>query len=144
MTSSLSFGQRGITVVTITLLVGPATFQPVRVTTIEAHRMGAEQIEISEETAEAITRAKKERRRVVGVGTTVARALESAASPGRNCPLDDRTNHPLHCSGLQVSDRGCNDDEFSPAPNHALDVSVCVRGAGQPAGCVPVGGQRGV
>lgn len=73
--------QRGITVVTITLHVGPATFQPVRVTTIEAHRMGAEEIEISEETAEAVTRAKKERRRVVAIGTTVARALESAASP---------------------------------------------------------------
>lgn len=65
----------------ITLHVGAGTFQPLRQEDIRAHRMHAELFSIDATTATAINRAKRERRRIVAVGTTVVRALESA---GRN------------------------------------------------------------
>ncbi|RTG92298.1 tRNA preQ1(34) S-adenosylmethionine ribosyltransferase-isomerase QueA, partial [Thermus scotoductus] len=65
----------------LTLHVGPGTFRPVKGDP-EKHEMHPEPYEIPEETAEAINRAKKEGRRVVAVGTTVVRALESAFQEG--------------------------------------------------------------
>src|ERR1019366_8202761 len=55
------------------------TFQPVRVKQIEDHRMEAERYEISEAAAATINRALDERRRVIAVGTTSVRTLESVA-----------------------------------------------------------------
>jgi len=71
--------ERSIRVAAITLHVGPATFKPVTVERIEDHQMGAEYFEIGDETARAIARTKQAGRRVVAVGTTVARTLETAA-----------------------------------------------------------------
>ena len=73
--------QRGIELATVTLHVGPATFRPVMTERIEDHPMGSERIEVSAEAAAAIERAKQRGGRVVAVGTTVVRALESAAQP---------------------------------------------------------------
>ncbi|PIR25523.1 MAG: tRNA preQ1(34) S-adenosylmethionine ribosyltransferase-isomerase QueA [Deltaproteobacteria bacterium CG11_big_fil_rev_8_21_14_0_20_42_23] len=70
--------QKGVEVCTITLHVGIDTFAPVRVDTLEEHKMHGEKISISSETAELITRAKHEGRRIIAVGTTTTRALESA------------------------------------------------------------------
>ncbi len=70
---------RGVEVRHLTLHVGPGTFRPIRRARIEEHRMEAEPVEIPEETAVAVNRAKREGRRVVAVGTTTTRALESAA-----------------------------------------------------------------
>ena len=70
---------RGIEICPLTLYVGPGTFQPVRTNEVERHRMQPEAYEIPEATATAIGRAKAERRPVLAVGTTVVRALESAA-----------------------------------------------------------------
>ena len=70
---------RGIEMTTITLHVGPGTFLPVRVSKLSEHRMHAEYYEISEESAARINQAKREARRVIAVGTTVVRALESSA-----------------------------------------------------------------
>ena len=72
----------------ITLHVGLGTFQPVRVKQIEDHHMEAERYEISEAAAAAINRALDERRRVIAVGTTSVRTLESVASEhgGRLAP----------------------------------------------------------
>lgn len=67
---------RGIRKVFVTLHVGLATFRPVRTPDIEDHEMHAEWFEIGEECADAINSA---RGRIVCVGTTTARALESAA-----------------------------------------------------------------
>jgi S-adenosylmethionine:tRNA ribosyltransferase-isomerase len=72
--------RRGVEVRRLTLHVGPATFRPIRTARIEDHRMEAERMEISEATAVAVNRAKAEGRRVVAVGTTTTRALESAAA----------------------------------------------------------------
>jgi S-adenosylmethionine:tRNA ribosyltransferase-isomerase len=72
-----ALASRGVETAFITLHVGLGTFQPVRVTDVEDHRMHAEALAIPQATAEAIARARKKRGRVVAVGTTVLRALES-------------------------------------------------------------------
>lgn len=74
-------GQAGISVVPVTLHVGHGTFRPVRTGDIRDHRLGYEAYDLSPETAQAIERAKSEGRRVVAVGTTVVRTLESVAGP---------------------------------------------------------------
>ncbi|MGA3327414.1 MAG: tRNA preQ1(34) S-adenosylmethionine ribosyltransferase-isomerase QueA [Terriglobia bacterium] len=81
---------RGVETCEITLHVGLGTFQPVRVKQIEDHHMEAERYEVSEAAAVAINRALDERRRVIAVGTTSVRTLESVArehggriTPGR-------------------------------------------------------------
>ncbi|HYA87410.1 MAG TPA: tRNA preQ1(34) S-adenosylmethionine ribosyltransferase-isomerase QueA [Nitrospirota bacterium] len=71
---------KGIEVATITLHVGPGTFQPVKVENIIDHRMRAERYCISHETATRINSAHAEGRRVIAVGTTSLRAIETAAS----------------------------------------------------------------
>jgi len=71
--------ENGIEITRITLHVGPGTFLPVRVPRLSEHKMHAEYYEISRESAERINAAKQEGRRVIAVGTTVVRTLESAA-----------------------------------------------------------------
>ncbi len=71
--------ERGIETAEVTLHVGLGTFQPVRVERVEEHRLHAEAYSISEEAAEQITRARRESRRIVAVGTTTVRTLEYAA-----------------------------------------------------------------
>jgi S-adenosylmethionine:tRNA ribosyltransferase-isomerase len=73
---------KGIELATVTLHVGPGTFQPVRVQTISEHRMLPEQYSISENSAQRINRAKAEGRRVIAVGTTSVRTIETAAAGG--------------------------------------------------------------
>ncbi len=68
---------RGTTLARITLHVGLGTFRPVRTTTVEEHRMHAEHFIVSEGAAEAVNRARAAGGRVVAVGTTTVRALES-------------------------------------------------------------------
>ncbi len=68
---------RGVERAAITLHVGYGTFQPVRVTNVDDHRMEAEHFEVSVETAAALNRARRAGRRIVAVGTTTTRTLES-------------------------------------------------------------------
>ena len=70
---------RGVAVHYLTLHVGPGTFRPLRAARIDEHRMEAEPVEIPQSTARAVHEAKRDRRRVVAVGTTTTRALEWAA-----------------------------------------------------------------
>jgi len=70
--------RRGIEIQGITLHVGPGTFQPVRTEYLDDHRMHGEAYRIPAETADAVNRARREGRRVVALGTTSTRALESA------------------------------------------------------------------
>ena len=74
--------KRGVEIAEITLHVGYGTFQPVRVEQVEDHRVEPETYSISEEAAMSINRALAEDRRVIPVGTTTTRALESAAMRG--------------------------------------------------------------
>ncbi|HVG29940.1 MAG TPA: tRNA preQ1(34) S-adenosylmethionine ribosyltransferase-isomerase QueA [Pyrinomonadaceae bacterium] len=70
---------RGVSVAKITLHVGYGTFAPVRVEDLSGHEVEPERFEISDEAARAINEARAGGRRVVAVGTTSVRALESAA-----------------------------------------------------------------
>ncbi|MBC8031163.1 MAG: tRNA preQ1(34) S-adenosylmethionine ribosyltransferase-isomerase QueA [Pyrinomonadaceae bacterium] len=70
----------GAGVVEITLHVGYGTFEPVRVDTVAEHRVGSEFFEIREEAAEVINENRARGGRVVAVGTTTTRALESAVN----------------------------------------------------------------
>jgi S-adenosylmethionine:tRNA ribosyltransferase-isomerase len=67
----------GINFATVTLHVGPGTFKPVTTEQIEDHEMGAERFTISEEAAKAIQETKRAGGRIVAVGTTVVRTLET-------------------------------------------------------------------
>jgi S-adenosylmethionine:tRNA ribosyltransferase-isomerase len=72
---------RGIRRTFVTLHVGLGTFQPVRADSLADHRMHAEHYEVPAEAAEAVGAARARGGRVVAVGTTSVRTLESAASP---------------------------------------------------------------
>ncbi|MGB9681406.1 MAG: tRNA preQ1(34) S-adenosylmethionine ribosyltransferase-isomerase QueA [bacterium] len=83
---------KGIEIVYITLHVGPGTFLPVRVEDVEKHYVLPEEIEVSDESAEAINRAKKRGSKIVAVGTTVVRTLESVSDEEGNVkPFSGRT-----------------------------------------------------
>ena len=71
---------KGVRIARLTLHVGLGTFRPVKVETIEEHHMHSEYFELSEEAAEMINRTKEEGGRVISVGTTSTRTLETVAS----------------------------------------------------------------
>ncbi len=77
-----ALAQRGVRQASVTLHVGAGTFQPVRGEEIGAHRMHSEWFEVPEATVAAIDAARERGGRVVAVGTTTLRALESAALGG--------------------------------------------------------------
>ena len=73
---------RGVQIAYVTLHVGAGTFQPVRAEHIHEHAMHSERYEIQQETVDAVARARSAGGRVIAVGTTSLRALESAAISG--------------------------------------------------------------
>jgi S-adenosylmethionine:tRNA ribosyltransferase-isomerase len=73
---------KGVQIASVTLHVGAGTFQPVRVDDVSKHVMHSERYSIPQATIEAIARARAKGGRVVAVGTTALRALESAAAQG--------------------------------------------------------------
>jgi len=81
-----SLQQKGIGVTNLTLHVGLGTFQPVKAEEVEAHKMHAEYFEISPEAAEQINLCKQKGGRIVAVGTTSVRTLETVADNNRVVP----------------------------------------------------------
>lgn len=83
----------GVEIVEITLHVGLGTFLPVKSDNILEHKMHSERFSVSNETAEVVNRAKREDRRVIAIGTTTVRVLESVAAnnDGLLIPTNDRT-----------------------------------------------------
>lgn len=77
---------RGVRCAYVTLHVGAGTFQPVRVERLEEHRMHAEWLEVDAATCTSIRAARKAGGRVIAVGTTSVRSLESAAAGGELRP----------------------------------------------------------
>ena len=75
-------GEHGVDTAHVTLHVGAGTFQPVRVERLEDHKMHSEWFEVSQATVDAIAACKARGGKVVAVGTTTLRALESAARGG--------------------------------------------------------------
>jgi len=74
--------QQGVTIAYVTLHVGAGTFQPVRVSDLREHRMHSEWYDVPQATVDAIQAAHASGSRVMAVGTTSLRALESAAASG--------------------------------------------------------------
>ena len=72
----------GIESTTVTLHVGAGTFQPVRVDNIEDHEMHAEWLDVPQSTCDAVAACKGREGRVIAVGTTAVRSLETAAQSG--------------------------------------------------------------
>lgn len=72
--------QKGVTILEITLHVGLGTFLPIKSNTLESHTMHAEWAQISDTVAKEIVQAKKEKRRVIAIGTTTVRTLEGVAA----------------------------------------------------------------
>lgn len=79
----------GVIVARVLLHVGLGTFRPVKEDEIEGHKMHSEYYEVSPETADIVNAAKREGRRVICVGTTSVRTVESAST-------DDGVLHPGH------------------------------------------------
>jgi S-adenosylmethionine:tRNA ribosyltransferase-isomerase len=75
-----ALADKGVEAARVTLHVGQGTFAPLRVEQVSEIRLHRERYSISEAAAEAVNRAKRERRRVIAVGTTSVRTLESAAA----------------------------------------------------------------
>lgn len=69
--------QKGVVVVDVTLHIGLGTFRPVKVNDVLEHHMHSEYYVMSQETADILNKAKKEHRRIISIGTTSTRVLES-------------------------------------------------------------------
>ena len=84
---------KGVTVCTVTLNVGLGTFRPVSVETIEEHHMHSETYHMDQTTADILNQAKKDKKRIVSVGTTSTRTLESIYSKyGKFVEVTEDTN----------------------------------------------------
>jgi len=84
--------QKGVEIAYLTLHVGAGTFAPVRVENIREHRMHSEYIEVSESLCEKIRATKARGGRIIAVGTTTARSLETASLSGQIKPFRGETN----------------------------------------------------
>jgi S-adenosylmethionine:tRNA ribosyltransferase-isomerase len=86
-----ALAERGVETAFVTLHVGAGTFQPVRVERLEEHVMHAEFVQVNTSVCAAVEAARQRGGRVVAVGTTVARSLESAAASGELQPFQGDT-----------------------------------------------------
>jgi S-adenosylmethionine:tRNA ribosyltransferase-isomerase len=82
---------KGVALAEVTLHVGAGTFQPVRVEDIRTHRMHAERLEVSARVCQQVEETRCRGGRVIAVGTTCVRSLETAASDGRLRPYAGET-----------------------------------------------------
>jgi S-adenosylmethionine:tRNA ribosyltransferase-isomerase len=112
--------QQGVELATITLHIGLDTFQPVKEERVEDHRIHSEWYELTAPVAEQINRARLEGRRVLAVGTTVVRALESAAA-GRSAAGDDCGDGAGTCAWRTVQAYAGPTDLFI-VPGHRFRV----------------------
>jgi S-adenosylmethionine:tRNA ribosyltransferase-isomerase len=99
---------RGVKICFVTLHVGAGTFLPVKVENLTEHKMHAERFEIGEETVFAVNEAKQSGRRVIAVGTTATRALETVAR--------------LNAGKINVYKGKTDIFLFPPAPFHIADA----------------------
>jgi len=84
--------QKGVEFAHVTLHVGAGTFQPVRGEDIDSHIMHAELVDVPQSVCDAIVHTREQGKRVIAVGTTVVRCLESAAANGKLRPLLGESN----------------------------------------------------
>ncbi len=83
---------RQVAIARVTLHVGGGTFLPLRAEQIESGRLHSERVRVGAEVVEAAARAREQGGRIIAVGTTVVRALESAAADGELRAFDGETD----------------------------------------------------
>ncbi|MDQ7016546.1 MAG: tRNA preQ1(34) S-adenosylmethionine ribosyltransferase-isomerase QueA, partial [Gammaproteobacteria bacterium] len=83
--------QKGIELAYVTLHVGAGTFQPVRTEHLSEHVMHSEYLEVSQQVCDQVKQTRAKGGRVVAVGTTVVRSLESASQSGQLLPFAGET-----------------------------------------------------
>jgi len=83
---------KGATIAFVTLHVGAGTFQPVRADNIVDHKMHSEWLQVSQEVCDQVIKTKSNGGRVIAVGTTSVRCLETAARSGQIAPFEGDTN----------------------------------------------------
>ena len=117
---------RGIEIARVTLHVGAGTFAPLRGETVESHTLHREWLEVSAATCDAVARTRSRGGRVVSVGTTTLRALESAAAGGTLRPMQGETGlfiypgHRFRCVDVLLTN--------FHLPRSSLLVLVCAFG----------------
>ena len=84
--------RKGINITNLTLHVGAGTFQPVREPDITKHKMHSEKISISQNTVDKIVATKNRGGRIIAIGTTVVRGLESAVVNGKLTSYEGETD----------------------------------------------------
>ena len=85
--------EKGVNVCYVTLHVGLGTFRPVKVENVETHKMHSEYFKISKEVCDIINKTKEEGKKVISVGTTTCRVLESASKDdGKIYPVSGETS----------------------------------------------------
>lgn len=86
--------RKGVEILPLALHIGPGTFRPIRADDVEDHRMDSEPYRIPPETVMGIDRARREGRRVIAVGTSTTRALETYSRTGNRSGDADLFIHP--------------------------------------------------
>ncbi len=129
---------RGVESAVVTLHVGAGTFQPLRGEELEEHVMHSERYAVPTATVDAISRTRSAGGRVLAVGTTVARSLESAAV--FLAPRGQRRDRAVHPAGVQVSSGRRTADQLSPAGLDPADAGGGVRRARADARRLPARG----
>jgi S-adenosylmethionine:tRNA ribosyltransferase-isomerase len=130
---------RGAEIAFVTLHVGLGTFQPIHGDRIEGHRLHSEHYRITADNAARMAAA----RRLVAVGTTSVRSIESAmksAMRGGGPAGVERRNGPVHLSGLRVSRHRRDAHQFSFAAHQSAAAGVRFRRQGPGAGRLPARG----
>lgn len=93
----------------LTLHVGAGTFAPIREATVEAHQMHAEYVSVSARLCQQVHHAKAKGKRIIAVGTTTVRALETASQGGRLMPFEGETQifirpgHRFQCPDVMIT-----------------------------------------
>ena len=100
----------------VTLHIGPDTFRPIRTETVERHRMHAEYVSLSAETAAAISATRAAGRRVIAVGTTAVRTLEAAALAAAGGPPLATSPHAGRTLAAEPPEPGTT-TSAAPAPD---------------------------
>ena len=124
---------RGIGLHKVTLHVGPGTFLPVKAEDTSAHKMQPEWGSVGAETAAALNAARRAGGRIVAVGSTALRLLESAAADGRHACGFFRRDRAVRHARLPLPRRRRHADQFPSAALDPVHAGLCLQRPGDDA-----------
>ena len=112
---------KGIDKSFITLHVGLGNFRTVDVEDLSKHKMDSEQFFVTDEAAEAVNSAKRDGHKIVAIGTTVMRTVETAGLDQRHDQADGGLDQQVHLRALRIHGGRRHGDQLPPALLHAAD-----------------------